>query len=445
MQVTADPLFLSFQLAVAGQYSIDRELGRGGMGVVYLAREVHLDRLVAIKLLPPHLAERAELREGFVREARNAAKLSHPNIIPIHAVSETDGFVYCVMAYVAGETLAQRVQSRGPLSASEATRILREVAWALSHAHGHALVHRDVKPDNILIESETGRVLVADFGIAAAIGHSTTLDREESIGSNDGVTGTPGFMSPEQALGGRCDIDERTDLYSLGATGYFALTGRLPFEGVTPTEILARQLAGGAPDPISATGAAVSSTLSRLIHRCLASDVALRPPSAAAFADGLSEAMEQRRELPAALRAFVKRNGRMDGAGTMLTLMGTLVSSVSVSAFAGPAAGVATLIAGCAVAPLVFCVTAARRIAKLGFVQADLVPAFRAERENSREERSLDRSKSRMLVESALGAIARVSGSTSIMLLALALAGIDNPRFKSIGFIALVGLGIASV
>src|SRR3954470_13388473 len=145
-----DPLFLSFQLALAGRYSIDREIGRGGMGVVYLAREVHLDRLVAIKLLPPERSDVPLLRDRFLREARLAAKLSHPHIIPIHAVDETDGFVYYVMSFVDGETLAQRVRGRGPLSASEGARILREVAWALAYAHSHDLVHRDVKPDNIL-------------------------------------------------------------------------------------------------------------------------------------------------------------------------------------------------------------------------------------------------------------------------------------------------------
>src|SRR3954466_9082502 len=167
---SADRIFLPFQLAVAGRYSIDRELGRGGMGVVYLAREVHLDRLVAIKLLPPERSDVPLLRERFLREARLAAKLSHPHIIPIHAVDEVAGFVFFVMSLVEGETLTQRVRARGPLPASEGARILREVAWALAHAHAQGLVHRDVKPDNILIEASSGRALVADFGIAAAVG-----------------------------------------------------------------------------------------------------------------------------------------------------------------------------------------------------------------------------------------------------------------------------------
>src|SRR5215218_5299198 len=179
-----DELFMSLQQSLSGRYSIDREIGRGGMGIVYLAREVHLDRPVAIKLLPPDRAADPTLRERFLREARLAAKLSHPNIIPIHAVEEREDFVYYVMAFVDGKTLTDRVRTRGPLNASDGARLLREVAWALAFAHDQGLVHRDVKPDNILLESSSGRVLVADFGIAAAAGDAAA----------DGVSGTPEFM-----------------------------------------------------------------------------------------------------------------------------------------------------------------------------------------------------------------------------------------------------------
>ena len=238
MASAPDPLFLAFQSAVAGRYSLDRELGRGAMGVVYLANEVDLDRPVAIKLLPPDRAANPRLRARFLQEARTAAKLSHPNIIPIHAVDESGGFVFFAMAYVDGETLAERVRERGPLPPSEAARLLREVAWALAHAHAHGVVHRDVKPDNILLERGSGRALVADFGIAAA---------EE--GAAGEITGTPEFMSPEQALGKT--VDARSDIYSFGATAYFAISGRLPFTGRTPTEVLAKQV-NVAPPPLTA-------------------------------------------------------------------------------------------------------------------------------------------------------------------------------------------------
>src|SRR5947207_3298430 len=158
--------FLDLQAALAGEYSLQRELGRGGMGVVYLARDVQLDRDVAIKILPAHLAQTATARERFVREARTAAGLSHPNIVPIHRVGEAGGFVFFVMSYVEGETLGERLRARGPLPPADATRVMREVAWAIAYAHGRGIVHRDVKPDNILLEAGTGRALVTDFGIA---------------------------------------------------------------------------------------------------------------------------------------------------------------------------------------------------------------------------------------------------------------------------------------
>src|SRR6059036_3400221 len=230
-----DKVFLDFQSALAGRYSIERELGRGGMGIVYLAREVRLDRLVALKLLPPALARLTGPRERFLREARTAAKLSHPNIIPIFAVDEIGEFVFFAMAYVEGETLTERVRQRGPLAPNEAGRVLREIAWALGYAHGQGVIHRDVKPDNIMLEAGSGRALVADFGIAAQVAGAAALDGGE-------VIGTPEFMSPEQALGE--SIDPRSDLYALGAVGYFALSGNLLFEGSKPTEVLAKQVTG---------------------------------------------------------------------------------------------------------------------------------------------------------------------------------------------------------
>ena len=393
-----DPLFLEFQLALAGRYSIDRELGRGGMGIVYLAREVHLDRLVAIKLLPPDRAAQTPLRERFLREARVAAKLSHPNIIPIHAVEERDGFVFYVMAFVDGETLAQRVRLRGPLPGSEATRVFREVAWALAHAHGQGLVHRDVKPDNILLESASGRVLVADFGIAAATG----------AGGTDVVAGTPEFMSPEQALGGH--IDARSDLYGLGATAFYACSGRFPFPGTTPTEILAKQVTEPAP-PLASLGLPVPRKLALLVDRCLAKVPAERPASAEALAEQLSLALEQRRELPAALRAFVKRYGRIDGAGTLVAGTALLLGSVFTSYLYGGTAGFATFLLGVTAAPFAYLVGAARRLSKLGFTHQDLGPAFQAESEQAREELSVEHRRGPTALERALGSVARISGT----------------------------------
>ena len=442
MAAAPDPLFLAFQLALAGRYSIDSELGRGGMGVVYLAREVHLDRLVAIKLLPPEKAGHRDLRDRFLREARLAAKLSHPHIIPIHAVDDVDGFVFYVMSYVDGETLAQRVRSRGPMSASDGVRVLREVAWALAYAHSHGLVHRDVKPDNILIESKTGRALVADFGIAAPVGNA----------SSDGISGTPEFMSPEQALGG--DIDARSDLYGLGATAFYAFSGRVPFEGRTATEILARQVTE-APPPLASLGLSVPRKLASLVDRCLAKDPANRPANADTLAEQLGVAIDQRRELPVALRAFVRRNGRMDGGGTLLYAAALLTMSTAVSAMLGVREAFATFAVGVTLAPVAFSVTAARRLIRLGFAHADLGPAFRTELENSREERAVEHSRGRSVLEWVSSAIARVAASFSAFAIPAIAVGLAFPSSRAIATLALpvtvtvmcigVGAGVASL
>ena len=410
-QLAPDPLFLAFQLALAGRYSIDQELGRGGMGVVFLAREVHLDRLVAIKLLPPDKARQSVLRERFLQEARLAAKLSHPNIIPIHAVDETGGFVYYVMSYVDGETLAQRVRTRGPLSASEGARVLREVAWALGYAHRQGLVHRDVKPDNILLETASGRTLVADFGIAAALG---------SV-SSDGVAGTPEFMSPEQALGG--EIDARSDLYGLGATAFFAFSGRLPFEGRTSTEILARQVTEPAP-PLASLGIAVPRKLAHLVDRCLSKDPAHRPQSADALAEQLGEALERRRDLPAALRSFVKRTGRINGGVQLIYAVSLLPLSIAVTATLGQAAAFGTFALGALVGVAMFGVNAARRMMALGFAQADLGPAFKVELETTREERASEYSRGPTFIERFTGWSARVLGTFSAVAIPITIAAL---------------------
>jgi serine/threonine-protein kinase len=407
-QASVDQLFLAFQLALAGRYSIDRELGRGGMGIVYLAREVHLDRMVAIKLLPPDKATDPMLREHFVREARLAAKLSHPNIIPIHSVDETGDFVFYVMAHVNGETLAQRVRTRGPLTSSEGARVLREVAWALSHAHSHGLVHRDVKPDNIMLEFITGRVLVTDFGIASAA-HDV---------ARAGASGTPEFMSPEQALGK--DVDARSDLYALGITAFYALTGRLPFEDTDTTRLLARQVTEPAP-PLASMGIPVARKLALLVDRCVAKDPGGRPPSADALAEQLGAALEQRREIPAALRNFIKRGSRLNSGGTLFSLVAFVSGLTAAAGFGGPAVAVpfVLLTSGAAFGYLVH---VARKLMRLGFTHSDIGPAFAAEIEQNREERAVEHNRGPGLVEHILKHVAQIGGAlygaglTAIML-----------------------------
>jgi serine/threonine-protein kinase len=293
-----DQEFISLQEVLAGRYSLQRELGRGGMGIVYLAHEVALDRPVALKLLPPAMASDPELRERFMREARTAAKLSQPNIVPIYTVDDVGGFVFFTMAYVNGISLGAAIRDRGPLPSGEANRVLREVAWALAYAHGRGVVHRDVKPDNILLETGGARALVTDFGIAQ-------VGETPDITGKGEVLGTAEFMSPEQANGET--VDERSDIYSLGVVGYHILTGRLPFESETPAAVLAKHITQAAP-PLSSVAPEVPRYLAQAIDRCLLKAPADRFANAEDLAAALSQSIELRREIPLPLRVFLKQN-----------------------------------------------------------------------------------------------------------------------------------------
>jgi predicted Ser/Thr protein kinase len=292
-----DDEFISLQEAVAGEYSLERELGRGGMGIVYLAREVQLDRLVAIKLLPRALAQRADVRERFLREARMAASLSHPHIVPIYRVGEAGGLVFFVMAYVNGETLGERLRSRGPLPTAVATRLFREVTWALSYAHGHGIVHRDIKPDNILIEAETGRALVTDFGIARGTEQVENTDPGR-------VMGTAHFMSPEQAASE--PLDGRSDLYSLGVVAYLAVSGKLPFDAPSVPALLAQHVSAELP-ALSQVAPVVPRSLASVIERCLQKNRDDRWASGEALAEAWeTAAAPTRAKLPMALRVWAQ-------------------------------------------------------------------------------------------------------------------------------------------
>ena len=288
--------FLDLQASLAGEYSLQRELGRGGMGIVYLARDVQLDRDVAIKVLPPHLARTTESRERFVREARTAARLSHPHIVPIHRVGEAGSFVFFVMSYVEGETVGERLRRDGPLPPAEAARVLREVAWALAYAHGHGIVHRDVKPDNILLEAGTGRALVTDFGIAHG-GADAEFDTDPGK-----IMGTAHFISPEQAASE--PIDGRSDIYALGVVGYLAVSGRLPFEATNVPALLVRQATESAPS-VTRVAPGLPAALVAAIDRCLAREPGERFPDGEALAAALAPAPETRPALPPTLRAWL--------------------------------------------------------------------------------------------------------------------------------------------
>lgn len=395
--------FIRVQQALAGRYSLERELGRGGMGVVYLARDVALDRLVALKLLPPLLAGEPSLRQRFLTEARTAAKLSHPNIIPIFAVDEVGEFVFFVMAFVDGETLGQRIRSRGAIPPSELARILREVAWGLAYAHGQGLVHRDVKADNILLERGSGRALVADFGIA----------RHNSTAATAGeILGTVEYMSPEQASG--TAIDHRSDIYSLGVVAFYSLSGRLPFEGSSAAAILAKHVTQPAP-LVRDVCDGVPSKLGHAVDRCLAKNPDERFAKAEDLAEHVSAVLESRKELAPPIRIFIKRSRELSqvlggvaffqivlGIEVLMFAVGGAPLTLSLS-FLGAAAAMGLIPVGPAIAQ-------ARDFLRAGYSRAELIPAWKAELEREREERAFEYGRKMSIVERVSRGVAAIGG-----------------------------------
>lgn len=265
---------------LSDHYELDSEIGRGGMGIVYRAKDRRLKRTVAIKLLPPELAFRSDIKTRFLREAETAAQLSHPNIVPIYTVDETEGLVFFVMAYVDGENLAKRIFERGVLPCDEVRRVLRDVADALAYAHERGVVHRDIKPDNIIIASQTGRPMVTDFGIARAVS-----DGDSRLTATGMAIGTPAYMSPEQAAGERT-IDGRSDLYSLGVVAYQMLAGTPPFIAGSTPAMLVKHISER-PIPVQQRRADVPEDLGRAVMLLLEKDPANRFPSASALVTAL--------------------------------------------------------------------------------------------------------------------------------------------------------------
>ncbi len=271
------PEFETFEHLLAGQYALEREIGRGGMGIVYLGRDLKLDRPVAIKTLPPHLASDPTVRERFLREARTAAALSHPNIVPIYRADELEGHVFFAMGYVNGVSVAEQLRTSGRLDPRVVLREMSDVAEALDYAHGRGVIHRDVKAENILIESATGAAMVTDFGIAR-------LAEAAPLTATGQVLGTVYYMSPEQVGGG--PLDGRSDLYSLGVVGFFALTGQFPFDAPLASAVLVAQVTK-APPPVLSVAPDAPRGLAEIIDRCLAKDPGVRYQSGAELAEAL--------------------------------------------------------------------------------------------------------------------------------------------------------------
>jgi serine/threonine-protein kinase len=266
--------------AIGQQYALDGEIGRGGMSVVYRARDLRLNRIVAVKVLPPELAYDPAVRMRFTREAQTSAQLSHAHIVPIYDVGEREGIAYFVMAFVAGGNLATLLAHEPRQPIDEVRRIMREIADALDYAHVRGIIHRDIKPDNILLDRDSGRAVVTDFGIARAIEAGTRL-------TLTGVAvGTPTYMSPEQAVGER-EVDGRSDIYSLGVVGYQMLTGRLPFTAGNSMALLLKHVSERPPD-IAELRPDAPRALREAIERALMKAVEDRWPSAATLRDALT-------------------------------------------------------------------------------------------------------------------------------------------------------------
>ena len=288
--------------ALGDDYELLNELGSGGFGRVYRARDLHLERIVALKVLHPMLIQDPAVVERFRREASLAARLSHPNLVNIYDIGGRSGLIWYTMEYVDGPNLAQLVERDGPMPVDRVLRILREGLSALSHAHGTGLVHRDIKPENLLFERD-GSLRITDFGLAIA------LRGQGKFGGATSQSGTPRFASPEQLLGER--VDGRSDLYSLAAVGFFALLGQPPFEGTTPVQVLARQTTNNLPD-LRASRPDVGDEVEKVLRRALRADVNARYPTAGEFLAALNRAArrDSRPQEPAWLHAmgrFLKR------------------------------------------------------------------------------------------------------------------------------------------
>ncbi len=326
--------------ALAGRYVLERRLGRGGSGVVFLARELRLDRPVAIKLLPPPQAVDPIARRRFIGEARTAARLSHPNIVPIFSVDELADVVFFAMAYVEGQTLGQRIREHGPLSPGEGARLLREVARALAHAHERGVVHRDVKPDNILLDAATGRALVSDFGIAR-------------VGGGSGTT-------------------------------------ELPFEAPDCYAMLARHITEPAP-PLASVAPGVPRRLAQVIDRCLLKEPAARFSSGVHLADAVRFAISVPVGPPLAVRAFLVESRHL----SVPTLLYGMILGLAIPLLAlqvvtagepGPRLVAAGFIVWLLLLPTALMLARVRRLRAAGFDRDDLTDALAAELARHREE-----------------------------------------------------------
>lgn len=369
------------------RYLIERELGRGGMGTVYLARDRRLDRPVALKVLPPEFVAVPELRERFLRETRLAAGFSHPNIVPVFAIEDTEDVLAFAMGFVEGESIASRVARDGPLSRRDAVRLLTDVSYALAYAHGRGVVHRDIKPDNIMIERATGRALVMDFGIARAI---TPVADKPGLTRVGEVVGTPEYMSPEQASGD--NVDGRSDLYSLGLVAWFALVGRTAVTGETTQRILVKQLTESIP-PLASVRPDLPQALCDVVDRCCAKEADDRFPHAEAVVEALDATQLATPDIPVSMRLLAPElSGVATRAGGALILL-SLGTLMILSSGNGNVFAIGLIYAAMAFVGLVTSMREARRLVTSGYSVTELqrlMGLTLAERDEERARRALD-------------------------------------------------------
>ena len=434
----ADDPLEELRQAVAGTYVVERELGRGGMGIVYLAWDPHLERRVALKILPPRIAK-ADRRAAFLAEARIAAGLKHDNIVPIHAVDQAGPFVYYTMDYIDGETLWDLILLEAPMPVVQVTRILHAVARALEHAHAQGVIHRDVKPHNILIERGSGRLYLTDFGAARVVTDGPLAGGGLSFGSF-------AYMSPERVAGGTAD--HRSDLYSLGVIAWFMAMGQPLFSG-TREEVVAQHLATPAP-PLPVRGLYGDDTLSRVVERCLNKDVQDRLQGAGEFAGALEQTPELRHDMREEQREFVDRlrqeSGRFAWAEPFFASLTLWAVGSGVSAGQWGAAAIATGVLALVLAsPALNVLPATRRLLRT-HGREHIIQAIEMEQHRERE-RLAKRHGPAAAARSKRGRGVLVgAGVLAVVGFLLALLGLDLPVWLVMGAITggvLVGPVVA--
>jgi serine/threonine-protein kinase len=370
------------------RYAIEGVLGEGGMGAVYLARDLRLDRLVALKVLRADLTHDVALRERFLRETRTAASFSHPNIVPVHAVEEREGVLALAMGYVEGESLADRVARSGPLDRRTAVRLLQDVAFALAYAHGRGIVHRDVKPENIMIERATGRALLMDFGIARARESRVDTAGLTRVGE---VVGTPEYMSPEQASGDV--VDGRSDLYSLGLVALFAISGQVVLAGASTQQTLVKQLTE-MPPPAATLRPDLPAAFVDAIDRCVAKEPDARFATAEALLEAMDDAQLASREVPLPIRLFAHEAATLGLVGGFLVVLSVVVfRSLGTRVAMLDALIPAILLLAVGVTRAAQVLVEARRLREAGFSTSDILGGLSqvlAERSALRDARRAD-------------------------------------------------------